>query len=288
MLDKIGHIKNPLTVIAMFAAIAEVSGTVVLPLVAESVQGLYVWFLMFFPCFLVLLFFITLWKDHAVLYAPSDYQSDKSFIEAKFKVRFDNETALTIEAPFSADRAEQEVVQEAEVKPEPVVMAEDDAVMQEGGGAEDVSSDSEITLNQKLILKLSRGRIIRSLANRIKGSFKENVMPKEFPDITFGGVVESPDRISLVNFVDVSINARELKYDTRDAVHKALLFWGTLNSVDKERFVLHLAYLYVKNLSSETELSLEECAQSVTNLPFKTEIEAYHCTKNGLIRRSLS
>lgn len=38
MLERIGHIKNPLTVIAMFAAIAEVSGTVVLPMVEVSVQ----------------------------------------------------------------------------------------------------------------------------------------------------------------------------------------------------------------------------------------------------------
>lgn len=56
MIEKIGHIKNPLTVIAMFAGIAEVSGTIVLPFVTPATQGTYVWFLMIFPCLLVTLF----------------------------------------------------------------------------------------------------------------------------------------------------------------------------------------------------------------------------------------
>ncbi len=38
MVEKIGHIKNPLTVIAIFAALAEVSGTVVLPFLDKETQ----------------------------------------------------------------------------------------------------------------------------------------------------------------------------------------------------------------------------------------------------------
>lgn len=81
MLDKIGHIKNPLSVIAIFAGLAEVSGTVVLPLLEKDIQSLFVWFLMGFPCLLVLLFFITLWNNHSVLYAPSDFTNDQTFAE---------------------------------------------------------------------------------------------------------------------------------------------------------------------------------------------------------------
>jgi hypothetical protein len=44
MVEKIGHIKNPLTVIAIFAALAEVSGTVVLPFLDKETQHVYVWF----------------------------------------------------------------------------------------------------------------------------------------------------------------------------------------------------------------------------------------------------
>ncbi|BCN23878.1 hypothetical protein QX216_13585 [Vibrio parahaemolyticus] len=80
MVEKIGHIKNPLTVIAMFAAIAEISGTTVLPFIEPENQSVYIWFLMFFPIFLVGAFFLTLNFNHRVLYAPSDYKDEKHFI----------------------------------------------------------------------------------------------------------------------------------------------------------------------------------------------------------------
>lgn len=80
MVEKIGHIKNPLTVIAIFAAIAEISGTTVLPFIAADNQSIYIWFLMFFPIFLVGIFFLTLNFNHRVLYAPSDYKDEKNFV----------------------------------------------------------------------------------------------------------------------------------------------------------------------------------------------------------------
>lgn len=80
MVEKIGHIKNPLTVIAIFAAIAEISGTTVLPFIDADNQNIYIWFLMFFPIFLVGIFFLTLNFNHRVLYAPSDYKDEKNFV----------------------------------------------------------------------------------------------------------------------------------------------------------------------------------------------------------------
>lgn len=80
MVEKIGHIKNPLTVIAIFAAIAEISGTTVLPFIEPDNQGIYIWFLMLFPVFLVGTFFLTLNLNHRVLYAPSDYKDEKNFV----------------------------------------------------------------------------------------------------------------------------------------------------------------------------------------------------------------
>lgn len=80
-MNKTGIVKNPLSVIAIFAGVAEISGTGVLPFIATENQWLYIWFLMFFPFTLVLLFFATLNWNHKVLYAPSDYKSDESFLE---------------------------------------------------------------------------------------------------------------------------------------------------------------------------------------------------------------
>jgi hypothetical protein len=80
MLEKIGPVKNPLTIIAIFAGIAEVSGTIVLPFLADSNQSIFIWFLMLFPSALVILFFWTLNCNHKVLYAPSDYANQDHFV----------------------------------------------------------------------------------------------------------------------------------------------------------------------------------------------------------------
>jgi hypothetical protein len=82
MLEKFQAVKNPLTVIAVFAGLAEVSGTTVLPLIDKDVQHIYVWFLMFFPVILVTLFFLTLNFNHKTLYAPSDFRDDEGFFRA--------------------------------------------------------------------------------------------------------------------------------------------------------------------------------------------------------------
>ena len=92
MIEKIGHIKNPLSVIAIFAAIAEISGTTVLPFIEANNQSIYIWFLMFFPVFLVGSFFLTLNFNHRVLYAPSDYKDEKHFVSSFTKARPDEQS----------------------------------------------------------------------------------------------------------------------------------------------------------------------------------------------------
>lgn len=82
MLEKILHVKNPLTIIAVFAAIAEVFGTAVLPFIDKENQFVFIWFLMIFPLLLVTLFFLTLNFNHRVLYAPSDYDDEDNFMQA--------------------------------------------------------------------------------------------------------------------------------------------------------------------------------------------------------------
>lgn len=81
MTEKIGPVKNPLTVIAIFAGVAEAASTAVLPFVDAGVQSLYVWFVMLFPALLVVAFFATLNFNPKVLYAPSDYEDEKNFID---------------------------------------------------------------------------------------------------------------------------------------------------------------------------------------------------------------
>jgi hypothetical protein len=80
VVENVKTINNPLTIIAIFAALAEVAGTVALGLVEKELQITFIWFVMLFPALLVLLFFLTLNFNPKVLYAPSDFKSDESFL----------------------------------------------------------------------------------------------------------------------------------------------------------------------------------------------------------------
>ncbi|UPR56966.1 hypothetical protein ITG10_00935 [Vibrio sp. ED004] len=85
MNNQVTTIKNPLTIIAIFAGIVEISATLVLPFIGAEVQSIYIWFLIGFPTLLVTMFFLTLNFNNAVLYAPSDFNDDKGFLASNNK-----------------------------------------------------------------------------------------------------------------------------------------------------------------------------------------------------------
>ncbi|MBF8747581.1 hypothetical protein E2H86_23045 [Pseudomonas putida] len=65
----------PLTIIAIFAGIAEASALATLPFLSEHSQALYTWFLVGFPFFLTALFFITLNFNYKSFYKPDPRQA---------------------------------------------------------------------------------------------------------------------------------------------------------------------------------------------------------------------
>ncbi len=79
MTEKIKSISNPLTIIAIFAALAEINATVSIGLVDKELQSIFIWFVILFPTLLISLFFLTLNFNTKVIYAPSDYKDDQSF-----------------------------------------------------------------------------------------------------------------------------------------------------------------------------------------------------------------
>jgi hypothetical protein len=81
MTEKIGRISNPLTIIAIFAGLAEVSSTVAVALLKPEVQKIFIWFMIGFPSLLILLFFCTLLIKPNVLYAPGDFQDEENFLK---------------------------------------------------------------------------------------------------------------------------------------------------------------------------------------------------------------
>lgn len=64
-------VHDPLTVIAIFSMLTEASAAVSLPYIHSENQGIYVWFLIVFPSFLVTLFFLTLNFNNKTLYSPT-------------------------------------------------------------------------------------------------------------------------------------------------------------------------------------------------------------------------
>ena len=116
MIEKIGPIKNPLTIIAIFAAITEISGTVVLPSITDANQTVYVWFLMIFPILLIALFFLTLNFNHKVLYAPSDYKNEDNFLRSLPRATY-NEKELKLEAEVLEEQSVTEQAQTEAVPP---------------------------------------------------------------------------------------------------------------------------------------------------------------------------
>ena len=124
MIEKVGTIKNPLTIIAIFAVIAEISGTVVLPFINVEHQELYIWFLIIFPLVLVITFFLTLNFNHKILYAPSDYRDEDNFIKSLQKesiiekARKIKTTTMekAAEPPIKANEEEDRTTKEEEVQ----------------------------------------------------------------------------------------------------------------------------------------------------------------------------
>ena len=75
------QIKNPLTLIAVFAGIAETVATLVLWKLDGRVQLIFVWYVMLFPFFLVGGFYYILYNKHEALYAPGDWKDEKNFVK---------------------------------------------------------------------------------------------------------------------------------------------------------------------------------------------------------------
>ncbi|KKA09190.1 hypothetical protein VP02_05265 [Pseudomonas ogarae] len=74
-------ITNPMTLIAIFATLSETSAAISLPFLDDQDREYYLWFLISFPFYLLLLFFITLNFNYRSLYSPSDFRKNKHFIK---------------------------------------------------------------------------------------------------------------------------------------------------------------------------------------------------------------
>ena len=72
--------QNRLGIIALFVFFIEAIATVSLGLVVSQPYAIYlVWFIIFYPTFIALAFFVLLWVKREALYSPSDFRDDTTF-----------------------------------------------------------------------------------------------------------------------------------------------------------------------------------------------------------------
>jgi len=77
-------VSNPLTLIALFAGVSESTAVAILPFLAKMGSPLpsqLIWFVVLYPVLIVILFFLTLWTKHHVLYAPGDFPESSDFLK---------------------------------------------------------------------------------------------------------------------------------------------------------------------------------------------------------------
>ena len=81
-IGSIKKVSNPLTIVAIFSGAAETFATGALVALPLSLQEKFIYFVMFFPVFIVTLFFFVLVFKPQVLYAPSDFSNEEHFLHA--------------------------------------------------------------------------------------------------------------------------------------------------------------------------------------------------------------
>ena len=98
-------VSNPLTIIAIFAGLAEALATIALLGLPQELQGIFLYFVMAFPTLIVVLFFLVLCFNNTVLYAPGDYQVPEHYLNIN---RIDVKQALSSELSKSTKKLKQE------------------------------------------------------------------------------------------------------------------------------------------------------------------------------------
>jgi len=254
LIEKVSHVKNPLTVIAIFAGLAEVSGTVVLPFLENDTQQTYVWFLMAFPCLLVLLFFITLLVKHYVLYAPSDFRDDKLF--ADLFVR--GSGAVRVQ------KLEEEVAAEAVSEASP---------RQNTSGT--ILAKEVLKRDVRATALLAEELVLAKLSKELGVQFDRNVTPRGQPNIMFDAVAMAPGRAFAieVKFTRQGMYPRELLARTFDRVQS---FMATLPEALRRNF----QFVFAVAADTDVPERLDRLKSLITRVagdyPFNTRVEIYN------------
>jgi len=193
MSNNFTHVKNPLTVIAIFSGISEVSGTAILPILHDNTQKIYIWFIMIFPSLLVLLFFWTLFFRSRVLYAPSDFKDENIF--ASLQPASPHLRAQKLEKEMDSGSNTQEDA-DHHAKDNKIISSTDESLPKEEL-PEFLPRESHA---QKVAqAAMAEDLVITYLADELKVKFIRNVSPISMPRIMFDAFAKDINKNIIVS-----------------------------------------------------------------------------------------
>ena len=239
MQTKISTIKNPLTVIAIFAGTAEISGTAVLPLLEASSQSTYIWFLMSFPFALVALFFITLNWNHRVLYAPSDFQDEDNFINILKKQSY-IETLEDIEEDIDSsskleDEIDKEKTTEYKIKSNLPITTKDERLERDKIN-QDIRRQQmeEYKLAEKLVLE----KLEKELNVTIENDMKMEIGNSKF---RFDGIIRKGNTLTAIEVKYMRKRNAWSMAQWHRTIHHFQELYNNLSEVQKKNFSIIFA-----------------------------------------------
>lgn len=255
-------VRNPLTVISIFAGLAEVSATVALPQLSAGAQELFIWFVMLFPALLVLLFFLTLWTRHHVLYAPSDFVDESNFMRnwVPSTARVEEKEDLSVE-----------VATEEQALPAPPAKGEDNSADQ----ASAREAIAQLNASRAREGRWAEDVVIRRMSQKLGLKFVRDVELRGRSDIRYDAIAESPSGPVMVEVRLLSNRLNALMVVRRELERLAAV------SYRLSREEIHGARLVLAMVLRE-ELPASELSQlknrirdqiHTANLPMQVEIE---------------
>lgn len=263
MTDKQNLIRNPLTVIAVFAGVAETSGAACLPFLVPAVQETYVWFLILFPPLLVALFFATLNWNHRVLYAPSDYRDERNFMG------FDPAEPAQLLVKLQ-DEVTQQQSEPSEAPPTPEITdlgEQATSTLQPPPLGTDITSSARdvFVLSEFAIAKLSRDFKLRLLRNQ---------SPRGMSDVVFDAVADDGTDTTIVEVLHLSRGGN--RQAARNVLKYIRRYWETLSSEEQSRFALiFVGATFDQLATSEKAKAFHDIKAMTMNEPFRCTIKIY-------------
>lgn len=260
MIEKIGPVRNPLTIVAIFAGIAEISGSAVLPSISAGNQSTFIWFLMLFPLLLVVLFFATLNFNHCVLYAPSDYRNEEYFLKAFQAASPDERTQKMREEV-------REIESESHSEPheqKPATLLDDQA---SSAQTRRRSAQARYLLAEELVLN----KISRELGRQVQRDVRFSATGGTF---VFDGIVIDDSKVTAIE-VKYFRDRVDLSRRTREVLHTMTYRLQQLPESMRVHFSLILAVATDRPSSEFAQLG-EKLSASMVNPSFPVQVRVFN------------